>query len=367
MPCTPATPYFQAGLRHMANPATLSVPSPPSARRSEATAPPRKAAPAQATMDDFVTALDADDFPGCRAVRMSGEEFDDYDGRVEVWDAATETAMVCEPAGIYHEEPSQRLAQMTALIALTRGSPIGVVGSTDLLLRDEHGARRRIMEADQTVYLQLERDRPDGPAIVVGEDVLPDVVVEVDHTTDVRRRKLSMYESWKLPEVWVEVPDVRAPSRAANREPGMTIHVLHPDGGYRPAAESRAFPGWTAAEIHRAMNEPVLSAETMAVLERVGRALRDRDGAGPDDAPFLRGTRAAGRAEGRAEQRALLRRQAARRFDARTADRLAELLADVDDPARLADVGDWLVDCATGDELLERCSGLRYRRPPEAG
>ncbi len=270
----------------MTDTAALPAPSPPSARRSETAATPRDAAPAPVTMDDVVTALDPDEFPGCRAVRMSGEEFDDYDGRVEVWDAATGTAMVCEAAGLYHEEPSHRLAQMTALIAVTRGSPVGVVGSTDLLLRDEHGARRRIMEADQTVYLHPERDRPAGHAIVVGEDAMPDVVVEVDHTTDVRRRKLALYESWKLPEVWVEVPDVRAPSRAANREAGMTIHVLHPDGGYRPAAESRAFPGWTAAEIHRAMNEPVLSAETMAVLERVGRALRDRDGAGPGDAPF---------------------------------------------------------------------------------
>ena len=55
--------------------------------------------------------------------------------------------------------------------------------------------------------------------------------------------------------------------------------------------------------------------------------------------------------------------QVARRFDTRTAERLAELLADVDDAARLADVGDWIVDCATGDEMPERCSGLRDRRP----
>ena len=366
----------------MANPAILPVPSPPPTRRSEAAAPPPDPAPAHAVAasEDAITARDADDFPGCRAVRITREEFDDYDGRVEVWDAATETAMVCEAAGIYHEEPSQRLAQMAALIAVARGSPIDTFGSTDLLLRDEHGARRRIMEADQTVYLHAGRDRPDGPAIVVGEDALPDVVVEVDHTTDVRRRKLAMYESWKLPEVWVEVPDVRAPSRAANRGPGLVIHVLQPDGRYRPAPESRALPGWTAAEIHRAMNEPVLSAESISVLERVGRVLRDRDGAGPREVPFLRGARAEGREEGRAEgreegraegreegraeQRALLRRLAARRFDAGTAERLAELLAEIDDPARLAEAADRIVDCATGEELLDRCSRLRGRLPP---
>ena len=52
------------------------------------------------------------------------------------------------------------------------------------------------------------------------------------------------------------------------------------------------------------------------------------------------------------------------RFDAGTAEGLAELIADVDDPARLAEVSDWIVGCATGDVLLERCSSLRDRRPP---
>lgn len=305
----------------------------------------------------------AADFPGCRAVHITRDEIDDHEGRIEYWDAATETAMVCEGVSVYHEHPSQRLAQMTALIALARGAPINTVGSADLRLQDERGAPWRILEADQTVYLHPERDRPDGPYMVVGKTTLPDVVVEVDHTTDARRRKLALYRSWNLPEVWVEVPDAPSPSRPASRKPGLTIHVLHPDG-YRPSPESRAFPGWTAAEIHRAMNEPVLSVETMAVLERVGRALRDRNGAGPHDAPFLRRTRAAGHAEGRvegqaearAEQRALLCRQASRRFGAETAERLADLLAGVDDPARLAEVGDWIVVCTVGDELLDRCS-----------
>ena len=312
---------------------------------------------------------DADAFPGCRAVRIPRDELADHEGRIEYWDGATEIAMVCETVSLHHELPSQRLAQMTALIAVARGAPIDTCGTADLLLRNEHGKTWRILEADQTVYLYPVRDRPDGPYMVVGEDTLPNVVVEVDHTTDARRRKLAMYRSWNLPEVWVEVPDAPSPSRPASRKPGLTIHVLHADG-YRPSPRSRAFPGWTAAEIHQAMNEPVLSAETMAVLERVGRALRERDGAGPHDTPFLRRMRAAshaegraeghaegraeGHAEGRAEQRALLRRQAARRFDAETAARLAAALADVDDPARLEEAAEWIVACATGAELLDR-------------
>ena len=314
------------------------------------------------------------EFPGCRPVHISRDAIADYDGRIEYWDAATETAMVCEPTTIYHEHPSQRLAQMAALIAVTRGAPIETCGTADLLLRDEHGARRRILQADQSVYLHPDRDRPTGPAMVVGEDALPDVVVEVDHTTDVRRGKLALYESWGLREVWVEVPEAPAPGRPGSRKPGLTIHLLGPDG-YRVSGESRAFPGWTAAEIYRAMNEPTLSAATVAVLERVGRTLRDREGRRSKESPFLRRMRgksraaghaqgrAEGRAQGRAEGRALLCRQAALRFDAGTAERLAKLLAGVDDSKRLADVGDWIVGCATGAELLDRVLRLRDRRP----
>ena len=357
--------------------------SPSSTSRSESEAPPANAVAALAPETGAAAspAPDASAFPGCRAVRISREEFDDYEGRIEYWDAATETAMVvCEPAGVYHEHPGQRVAHMAALIALTRGAPIETVGSVDLMLRDEHGKRRRVLEADQTVYLHLERDRPAGHYIVVGEDTLPDVVVEVDHTTDVRRGKLALYESWGMPEVWVEVPDAQSPSRAANRESGVTIHVLHPDGSYRESVESRAFPGWTASEIHRAMNEPALSMETMAILERVARALRDRDGTDMGDAPFLRRVRAEshaegraeghaegrseghaeGRAEGHAEQRTLLCRLAARRFGAETAGRLAGLIARVEDPARLTDIGEWIVTCASASELLDCCS----RTPP---
>ncbi len=364
-----ATP--RVGTGHMTPPGTLAGRSPSLTGLPAAASPSRKPAPAPAPADEDATASPAPDagaFPGCRAVRISREEFDDYDGRVEYWDAATETAMVvCEPAGVYHEHPGQRVAHMAALIALTRGAPIETFGSADLMLRDEHGERRRVLEADQTVYLSPERDRPAGHYIVVDEDTLPDVVVEVDHNTDVRRGKLALYESWGLPEVWVEVPDAHSPSRAANREPGVTIHVLHADGCYRESAKSRAFPGWTASEIHRAMNEPTLSTETMAILERVGRALRDRDGADMGDAPFLRRLRAeshaAGRAEGRAEgrdgQRTLLCRQAARRFGAGTAERLADLIVRVEDSARLAEIGEWIVTCASGRELLDRCSHTR--------
>ena len=235
-------------------------------------------------------------FPGCRPVRISRDAITDYEGRIEYWDAATEVAMVCEPVSIYHEHPPQRLAGLLKTIAHVRGSPIETFGAADLLVRDAHGAHLRIIQADQTVYLRPRATRPWGPAIEVGSDVLPDVVLEVDNTTDVRRGKLALYESWGFPEVWVEVPDTPSPSRPAGLRPGLTIHLLL-ERGFRTAPSSRAFPGWTAYEIHRALNEPELSVATTAALRRVGRALGAAEGTGPDDDPLLRAERLEGRME----------------------------------------------------------------------
>ena len=251
-------------------------------------------------------------FPGCTPVHLPRTEIERFKGRLEYWDSATETAWICEPATAYHERPSRLLTRLAERIAEVRGSPIESYGSTDLLLRDPGGEPRRIMQADESVYLHPARARPGPAAMVVGEDDFPDVVLEVDHTTDVHRGKLALYESWGFPEVWVEVPDTPSPSRPHRRRPGLTIHLLE-RGRFRVAAESRAFPGWRADEIHVALNEPEQSARTSAVVERVGAALGAREGTGPDDDPLLRSQRrqgfergreeglAAGRAEGHAE------------------------------------------------------------------
>ena len=58
--------------------------------------------------------------------------------------------------------------------------------------------------------------------------------------------------------------------------------------------------------------------------------------------------------QGLADERALLRRQAARKFDVATAAALARRLEAVTDAHRLAEVGDWIIDCDTGADLLER-------------
>ena len=325
----------------------------------------------------------APEFLGCHPFPLKREDLDSFDGRFEYWDGDTETAWrVSEPTGYTHERPSQRLAALVELIAQSRGSPIECCGTMDLLLRNARGEKWRIMQADQAVYLHPGRVRLPTEAMEIGWHDRPDVVLEVDHTTDVRRGKLGLYEAWGFPEMWVNVPEAGyVPSRPAGLSPGLTIHVLE-DGGYRTVTESRAFPGWTAAEIHTAMNEASLSMETSRVLRRVGRALGAREGTRPGDTPWLRMERREARAEGRAEghargraegraqghaegrtegQRAMLVRQVTRRFGAGTADRLSALLARIDDPARLAEVGDRIVDCATGAELLDRVEGLDTR------
>lgn len=66
--------------------------------------------------------------------------------------------------------------------------------------------------------------------------------------------------------------------------------------------------------------------------------------------------RSEGLAEGRSEERRHLVRLAELKFEARTASRLAQVLADTDDPTRLAEVGAWIITCQSGDDLLLQVS-----------
>ena len=302
----------------------------------------------------------APEFPGCRPVPLKHDDLDTHDDRFEYWDGDTETAWVVrEPTGIAHEQPTQRLAGLVHVIAGVRGSPIECFGSMDLLLRNERGERWRIMQADQAVYLRPVRARlPESASMVIGEHDYPDVVLEVDNTTDVRRGKLQLYEAWGFPEVWVEVPERASPSRPASRMPGLTIHLL--DGGsYRPADVGRAFPGWTADEIHIAMNEPELSRATGLVLDRVGRALGTPEGTGPDDSPWLRIQRDDARDRARMDViQATMRRILASRGIAGPFRLDPRDLAGVPDEA----VIDALLQCEGESDFRKR---LRILSPPE--
>ena len=239
-----------------------------------------------------------EDFPGCESFHLPASELDHHEYRLEFWDGATETAWkVCEPTSVEHEQPSRRLVEMATRIASVRGSRILYLGSADLLRVNAAGRKRWLMQADEVLYLHPDRVRLAGPAIDVDADPLPDVVLEVDHTTDVRRRKLGIYEESGFPEIWVLVP-----WESSARRPGLTIHV-HRGGEYREEPESRAFPGWRAEEIHRALTENPMSEGTWRALERVALSMGEREGTKPEDDPLMRSQSARARTEGHAEGR----------------------------------------------------------------
>ena len=237
-----------------------------------------------------------EDFPGCESFHLPASELDGYEGRLEFWDGVTETAWkVCEPTSIQHEQPTSQLVQMATRFEFLRGSRIVCLGSSDLVRRDASGRKRWLMQADQVLYLHPERVRLQGPAIEVDADPLPEVVLEVDHTTDVRRRKLGIYMESGFPEIWVLVP-----WDSSVRAPGLAIHVRRGDG-YREEGESRAFPGWRAEEIHRALTEAPMSEAAWRALERTARAMGTREGTKPEDDPLMRSQSARARARGHAQ------------------------------------------------------------------
>ena len=266
-------------------------------RRSSVAPPPQPEGVRRRSRDHGVPRSGLE-FPGCYARPMTRAQYEAHEGRVEFFDSRAEIAwMVREPAHAPHEEPRYRLVELLARIAQLRGSPIKGLGETRIRWMDAGSGEHRSIHPDQMLFLHPGRTEGKiSQYLEVGEDPYPDVVLEVDSTTDVRRNRLKLYEEWGFPELWVEVPDAYAPGRPAGLRSGLRIYVLEA-GRYVRSGESRAFPGWRAVEIHRALNEPALSEGTSAVLSRVGRALGEREGTGPDDDPLLREQRAAGRAD----------------------------------------------------------------------
>ena len=193
-----------------------------------------------------------EDFPGCEPFHLPAVELERYEGRLEFWDGRTETAWkACEPTTIDHELPTRRLPWLARALVSLRGSGIECLGSADLVCRDALGRTRWLMQADEVVYLHPEHSRPRGRVIDVARDPLPDVVLEVDYTMDVRRRKLSIYMEADFPEVWVLVPPG---SRRAGRA-RVTIHVRDGVGGigrWRRAPRYRLHEGRALPRAHRA-------------------------------------------------------------------------------------------------------------------
>ena len=217
---------------------------------------------------------------GCRPFPLSAAEMADYDGHYEYWEAGV--AWELRDTSPKHEQPGGRLAELVGDIAKMRGTPIATFGTADLQERGTGGTPIRAAQADELIFLDYRYAVPD--VFVVGEFPLPDVVFEVDLTTDIRDRKLDVYAAWGVRELWVEVPDADLPSK--RKRPRLTIQILE-DGRFRECGESAAFPTLTAREIHAALNEPSTTAATVGTARRVGEIMGRRTGTGPEDDPFL--------------------------------------------------------------------------------
>ena len=114
--------------------------------------------------------------------------------------------------------------------------------------------------------------------------------------------------------------------------------------------EGPAFKGWSCpAEAWQIPEEKLArmpaSTEDETMYEKVGemRAKVHRDG--------IRKGLERGRAEGR---RALAGCLVAKRFGAETAEQLSQVLEDISDPERLAEVFDAIIDCDSDAELVAR-------------
>ncbi len=116
------------------------------------------------------------------------------------------------------------------------------------------------------------------------------------------------------------------------------------------------FVGWLR-EMDAKLRPPgTRTSRAIGTLEDASMSLVDR--IGEWHKPWLEQGREEGREEGMASERALLTRLASTRFGGPAGQEMAAAVADVSDPERLADVGEWIVTCATPEELHRRLAGL---------
>ena len=130
----------------------------------------------------------------------------------------------------------------------------------------------------------------------------------------------------------------------------------------------RAFTDWVRRIAQRLVPggeklaaQMTLEDMRMTVVERVSEWPKQwvREGREQGMREGLRQGIEQGIERGRAEERALLARMAASRFGAEAAEGLSAVLAEVSDPERLGEVGEWLVRCDTAEAFLARAESAR--------
>ena len=156
-----------------------------------------------------------------------------------------------------------------------------------------------------------------------------------------------------------------------SRSPADLLRVVQALDGWLDREEvelHRVFSDWIG-EMEARMLPPgtapgraigTLEDASMSLVERIGEWHKPWLEQGREEG-FEQGRERGleqGREQGLANERALLARLASSRFGGAAGDRVVTALADVSDPERLGDVGEWIVTCATSEELRRRLAGL---------
>ena len=140
-------------------------------------------------------------------------------------------------------------------------------------------------------------------------------------------------------------------NRERERTPALVAALIERLRELGDTALTRVFQEWvTQVLAPRRKWDPEM--ESMAILEEVRTMLAETVREWTAD--WVAEGREQGLKEGIEQERRLLCRQAARKFRAETAPRLSALLESLTDPERLAQVGEWIIDCETEEELLDR-------------
>ena len=106
-----------------------------------------------------------------------------------------------------HEGPAQTLGEMAALIAAVRAPRSSATGrwASSGVMRPARAGASCIRIRPFIFTVPLVEQEVEDRLLVVGRS-FPDVVLEVDHTTDVRPGKLKLLSPGAFRRLWVEVP-----------------------------------------------------------------------------------------------------------------------------------------------------------------
>lgn len=134
--------------------------------------------------------------------------------------------------------------------------------------------------------------------------------------------------------------------------PTVYEHLASQWAGAEHDSVREAFAAWTAERL-RAAGVP--AAETQIIFDQIIDLQEEMD-MGRTYTEWAEGHRQTGREQGLEQgRRTMVVRQASRRFGTQTAKALAEMVRSMG-PEQLDQVGDAVVDCETGDELLAQAA-----------